>query len=305
MANQTQLTLTPVSPLDFVGTARSHGWVGLAPNAWDEGSSIMRRVQRLSSGRVVRLDITSSGSVERPSIEILVSHRDALSAEEREELRSAVGRMFRTDQDLREFYALCRARGGRWLRPTQGLGRLLRSPALFEDVVKVICTTNIQWGGTRRMAQALVDTLGEPYPDDPALHAFPTPEALAAVAPETLADSVRLGYRTGYVHALATRVARGELDLDALATSDMPTPELRKALLAIKGVGNYAAASLLMLLDRYDDLAVDTAFRQFVSTAYFGGQRPPDAEAAAIYETWGRWKYLAYWFDIWQGHGEA
>ena len=60
-----------------------------------------------------------------------------------------------------------------------------------------------------------------------------------------------------------------------------------------------------MLLGRYDELAVDTAFRRFVSRKYFGGQPPPsDAVAQAVYEDWGRWKYLAYWFDIWQGLDE-
>ena len=54
-----------------------------------------------------------------------------------------------------------------------------------------------------------------------------------------------------------------------------------------------------MLLGRYDELAIDTAFRQFVREKYFDSGRPSDAEAQAIYADWGKWKYLAYWFDIW------
>ena len=27
-----------------------------------------------------------------------------------------------------------------------------------------------------------------------------------------------------------------------------------------------------------------------------------DEELRAIYDAWGRWKYLAYWFDLWQTH---
>jgi 3-methyladenine DNA glycosylase/8-oxoguanine DNA glycosylase len=100
-------------------------------------------------------------------------------------------------------------------------------------------------------------------------------------------------------------VASGELDVEALPNANLPTPELRKRLLAIKGVGPYAAATLLMLLGRYDELAVDTVFRLFVSKRYFNGQRPSDAEARAVYDDWGRWKYLAYWFDIWEGLDEV
>jgi hypothetical protein len=75
--------------------------------------------------------------------------------------------------------------------------------------------------------------------------------------------------------------------------------------LAIKGVGSYAAATLLMLLGRYDELAMDTVFRRFVSEKYFDGEQPSDADAQTIYADWGRWKYLAYWFDIWEGLEES
>ena len=37
---------------------------------------------------------------------------------------------------------------------------MVRSPTVFEDVVKTICTTNTSWGGTTRMVNALVEHLG-------------------------------------------------------------------------------------------------------------------------------------------------
>jgi 3-methyladenine DNA glycosylase/8-oxoguanine DNA glycosylase len=210
--------------------------------------------------------------------------------------------MFRTDEDLSPFYALCREKGGLWTRLTGGLGRLLRSPTLFEDVVKTICTTNIQWGGTVRMVAELVNAFGEPYAGDATRRAFPVPAAIAAATLDSFNASVRLGYRGAYVHMLAQQVASGELELETLRDADIPTPELKKELLAIKGVGNYAAATLLMLMGRYDELAIDTEFRAFVAKKYFSGSYPSDQEAQAIYADWGRWKYLAYWFDIWQDY---
>jgi 3-methyladenine DNA glycosylase/8-oxoguanine DNA glycosylase len=151
----------------------------------------------------------------------------------------------------------------------------------------------------------VVEAYGETFPDDLSSRAFPTPAAIARVSPQQFADSVRLGYRTKYVYQLAHRITTRELNLEALRDSDLPTPELKNELLAIKGIGNYAAATLLMLIGRYDELAVDTAFRQFVSKKYFDGERPTDAEAQAIYAEWGEWKYLAYWFDIWQEYTNA
>lgn len=150
------------------------------------------------------------------------------------------------------------------------------------------------------MVNELVDVYGEVYPGDPSIRAFPTPTAIASVSSQEFTSSVKLGYRTDYVYQLSQKVASGHLDLENFKNSNLSTPELKKKLLAIKGIGNYAAATLLMLIGRYDELAVDTAFRQFVSNKYFNGNRAPDDEAKSIYENWGKWKYLAYWFDIWQ-----
>ena len=300
----TSLSITLTPPFNFEHTAYSHGWVVLAPNIWDKERAAVGRIQRLRSGKVVLLDITGSGSVKKPKIEIEVRHVGRLPRKEGDEIIAAVGYMFRSDEDLSEFYTLCNKRGKKWKKLTDGWGRLLRSPTVFEDVVKTICTTNIQWGGTKRMVEGLVNVLGEEYPAHRVLKAFPTPEAMAAAPAKTFTETVRLGYRGEFIHTLAKRVAAGDLDLDALRESEIPTPELKKELKAIKGVGDYAAATLLMLLGRYDELAVDTVFRDFVGKKYFSGKPTSDEKAGAVYQDWGKWKYLAYWYDLWQGLDE-
>ena len=296
---QTELTVAPAPPFDFEATACSSGWMELLPTTWDKERRALQRVQRLSDGAVVLLSLTSNGAIEQPQVSIEVSHGGELTARQQDEIMDAVKHMLRVDEDFSEFYTLCRERGERWARVTGGLGRILRSPAVFEDVVKTICTTNTFWASTRAMVKRLVQTCGEPYPADPARRAFPTPAAIAAADPATFAAAVRLGYRTEYVHTLAQRVASGELDLEALRDTSIATRDLKKKLLAIKGVGNYAAATLLTLLGRYDDLPVDSVFREFVAQEYFAEQQPTDKEAQAVYADWGKWKYLAYWFDIW------
>lgn len=294
----THLSITPLSPFNFESTALAHGWVVLAPNTWNQQHRTLQRVELLSTGKVVLLYITGVGSIKQPRIEIEISHSGKLLKKEKKELISSVGRMFRADEDLSEFYTQCKKRYKGRAKLTAGLGRLLRSPTVFEDVVKTICTTNIQWGGTTRMIEALVNTFGVQYPESPTLRAFPTPETLAAAPSETFIKTVRLGYRGDYIHTLAKRVASGELDLHVFLDSKTPTHELKKELLSIKGMGNYAAATMLMLLGRYDELAVDSIFREFVTKKHFNGRRPSDKEAQAIYEDWGKWKYLAFWFDI-------
>jgi 3-methyladenine DNA glycosylase/8-oxoguanine DNA glycosylase len=85
--------------------------------------------------------------------------------------------------------------------------------------------------------------------------------------------------------------------LEAFRDASIPTATLKRKLLAIRGVGPYAAHTLLMLLGSYEELAIESAMRAFVRQHDFEGQNPKDKEIRAVYERWGRWQYLAYWFD--------
>ncbi len=300
MSHITELIINPPSAFNYLSTITSHGWLDLLPNSWNAEMKSMRRIEQLSSGNVVMIDLYEANEGDSSTIGVKVESLSSLLDSEIGELKSKIWDMCRLDEDLSEFYAICSERGEPWQKMTQGYGRMLRSPTFFEDVVKTICTTNVQWGGTKGMVKRLVETYGAPYPNDGGLHAFPSPEAVAAASFDEFHAQVRMGYRSDYVHLLARRIVSGELDLEAMKKSTLPTKELKKELLSIKGVGNYAAANLLMLVGRYDELTVDTVFRQFISERYFSGQQPSDKEAMAVYENWGKWKFLAYWFEIWQ-----
>ena len=84
--------------------------------------------------------------------------------------------VLRLDQDLSPFY-LRAAEDPDLAWATRGAGRMLRSPTVFEDVVKTVCTTNCAWSATVRMVDALVTHLGDPAlgGDGPLSNAFPTP----------------------------------------------------------------------------------------------------------------------------------
>jgi 3-methyladenine DNA glycosylase/8-oxoguanine DNA glycosylase len=98
------------------------------------------------------------------------------------------------------------------------------------------------------------------------------------------------------VRELAQRVVTGELELEALKASALPTHELRKELLAIRGVGGYAAANLLLLLGRTDFIPVDSYALTMVSREFHGGEPMGAKEVEAAFEKWGPWKGMAYWF---------
>jgi len=293
------LTLSVCSPFSLSAVVRSHGWVRLAPFGTDARSGGLTRVERLDSGRVVELLVREAAS--GVSVEV----QDRLTAAEQEQVIAKMTWMLGLKQDFSAFYALARDDPKLAHVEERAQGRVLRCPTLFEDTIKTILTTNTSWAGTIRMVEALVSEFGDPSPADPARHAFPTPDRLASTDEETLRSSVRLGYRAPYVLELARAVALDELDLESLKSANIPTAELRKRLLAIKGVGEYAMANLLMLLGRYDFIPVDSWALKMVSHEWHGGQPVDRSEVEAAFEHWGMWKGLAYWFWDWSYTGEA
>jgi len=287
-------TLSARPPFFLPAAVRSHGWIQLAPfHREDEEGTAFTYVRELDSGRAVEMRVTGApGGV---SVEVDA----ALTQDEQAALSRDVAWMLALDLDLSEFYELVRDEPKLAHVERRAQGRVLRSPTLFEDIVKTILTTNTAWGGTKRMVSAVVSQFGAPLPGDAGRHAFPGPERLATSDEETLRNETRLGYRAPYVLALARAVAGGELDLEAYKTSDLPTPELRKEMLALKGVGPYAAANLMVLLGRYDFLPVDSWALKVVSHEWHGGQPIGATEVEAAFEHWGAWKGLAYWFWDW------
>jgi len=291
------LELSVAKPYDFAQSVCDHGWVQLAPCYWDEERHSLRHVQRLDTGKVALLHISAENTADVVTLRIEVEANTPLTTAEQDDMRQNVHWMLKLDEDFSAFYERIHQHPPLQERMSSGRGRLLRSPTLFEDVVKTITTTNTTWRQTIGMVERIVNTLGEPYPANPELRAFPTPQQVAAADDAVFTGVLKLGYRGPYVQQLAREIVAGERDLEALKHSDLPPKELRKELKQIKGVGDYAANTLLMILGRYGELAVDSEVRSLVSRLYFNGEAVTEAQIQDTYRHWDEWKYLVYWFD--------
>lgn len=282
-------TLTANPPFDFLAVVKSHGWYQLAPFTWDEETFTLKTVVHLHSNVITPLVISG----EPGGLRVSVPRRIGKAQEAY--LRAVLGWMFNLKADYAEFYALADKEPRLAHCRSKAYGRLLRSGSLWEDVVKVMLTTNIQWAGTKRLATQLVNYFGEPWPGDSTQKAFPTPEKIARSRESTL-RKLGLGYRAPYLLKLARGVASGEIDLVNLRDAERPTLEVRKELLALPGIGPYAAATLLGFLGRYDFIGVDTEAVSAVSNGFFNGQPVSEKEINAVFARWGKYKALAFWF---------
>jgi 3-methyladenine DNA glycosylase/8-oxoguanine DNA glycosylase len=203
--------------------------------------------------------------------------------------------MFRLDEDLSSFYALVQDDELAWC--ALGAGRMLRAPTVFEDVVKTICTTNTAWSGTRKMTAALVDHLGVEAPGG--AHAFPTAEAMAEVDEAFYRDVVRAGYRGPYLKQLATDVAAGTIDLEVLNDPELPDEEAAARLLALPGVGPYAAAHVMLTsLGRYSRLVLDSWTRPTYEKLSGARRALKDTTIERRFKRYGKYAGLAFWLYL-------
>jgi 3-methyladenine DNA glycosylase/8-oxoguanine DNA glycosylase len=205
----------------------------------------------------------------------------------------AVRHMLRLDADLSAFYAIARDDGDlTWV--ATGAGRMMRSPTVFEDVVKTICTTNCAWSATVRMTTALVEHLGAEAPDG--RRAFPAPDAMAGAGEDFYRDVVRAGYRGAYLRSLALSVAEGVLDLETLNDPELPDDEVAERLLALPGCGPYATAHMMMLLGRYSRLILDAWTRP--KYARVNGRKAGDRTIERRFRRYGDYAGLAFWLYL-------
>jgi len=273
----------------FRRTVISHGWYGLLPFSLNSDKWILSRVIDLEKAPAT---ITMTG---RKNHVRVAPSRPLTKTETAGVLRDA-RHILRLDDDLQPFYI---ATGSdpefAWIA-TQGAGRMLRSPTVFEDLVKMICTTNCSWALTQKMVTGLVENLGRE--SDDGRRSFPTAQAMAAMPLKFFVDDVRAGYRAAYLKELAERVASGELDVEQWVTSSLPTAELTKQIKGVKGAGNYAAENLLKLLGRYDGLALDSWTRAKFFQVRNNGRKANDKKIARYYSRFNEWRGLALWCDM-------
>ena len=281
--------------VDLWRTLVSHGVAELPPARLDEEARTMEiTLPANGSARTVHLSQGTKGAA-RIEINGRVGPRQV------ERLTDAVRHVLRLDEDLSAFYAAA-AEDPELSWAADGAGRMIRSATVFEEVVKTVCTTNTTWSATVRMVTALVAHLGVPAPGAPPEgsdgRAFPTPEALAEASDDWYRDVARTGYRGAYLRTLAQSVAAGDLDLEELNADGLPDDEVERRLLALPGVGPYAAAHVMMLIGRYSRLILDSWTRPKYAKLANGGDPVPDDEIIGRFAPYDHYAGLAFWLYL-------
>lgn len=292
-STEIQLVGAGGEPVDLARTLLSHGVADLPPNEIAADGTLLSTV--LTAGEnawLVRLAADGAG---RARLEAPAGATVPPTAR-RPALATQIRHMLRLDEDLSPFYLVAGADPAlAWT--VAGAGRMMRSPTVFEDLVKTICTTNCAWSATVRMISALVAELGTAAAGARERRAFPAPATVAEAGDTFFRDVARAGYRGPYLRALADDVASGRLDLEALRDPDLPDQEVADRLLQIAGVGPYATAHMMMLLGRYRQLILDSWTRPKYRRVS-GRPRVTDSGIERAFRRYRQFAGLAFWLML-------
>lgn len=148
--------------------------------------------------------------------------------------------------------------------------RLLR-----QEKWETLCSFIISQNNNIPRIRSLVEAISRQYGDKIEaysvgdFYSFPSAERIASVGIDKLRE-LKVGFRAPYIHDAATKVASGELDLDALDA--LTTDELLSALMTIKGVGlKVASCVALFSYGRLDCFPIDVWVKRVLNKYYPDG----------------------------------
>ncbi|EIV95653.1 hypothetical protein [Frankia sp. QA3] len=228
---------------------------------------------------------------------------------DREAIYRQVRHSLALDDDLADLYAALAGEPDLAWIAAGGHGRLLRSPSIWEDLVRALAATNAALARTRSMLAALVELFGGRGPAGE--RAFPDAAAVArGVAergPEILRDRAGWGYRAGSLAILAQRIDAGTLDVERWWDRGPRGPrddEVAAEIRALSGFGPFSADGLLGLLGRPRGLALDAWAKARVGELVGLPGPAGEREIRARYARFGRWAGTVCWLEITRGWAE-
>lgn len=209
--------------------------------------------------------------------------------------------MLGLDDDLFLFYHLCERDPELAWVSEQHAAHVLRSPTVFEDLVKTLVVTQ-KSKIARQICQTLCDAFGSPTML--ARLAFPTEQQLAQVPESMLTKDLNLGTLGTMIHRLATACAAGQphpetlrrvrpsisqalADDDEELFDDLVVEELAwqervaELLLTLPGFGVKAVPKMMRLLGCFDMIELHHSAMQAFAKRYPQKRKSKEAETAA------------------------
>lgn len=241
--NRLAFSIDPIPPFRLDLTA----WTlrrrpGNIVDRWD-GKTYRRAL--VMGGHPLEVEVEQTGSPDAPRLKVRATSALPFPGAG-PAVRSTVERMLGARIDLGGFYRF--AEGDPALGPvvTRFRGaKPPRFPTLFETLTNAITCQQLSLTVGILLLNRLVEACGAEIPGrDPAVHAFPSPEDVAALAPETLRSMGFSRQKARALLELAVVAAGKRIDLDGI--SSLEDKEAVDRLRELRGVGRWSAEYVLL-----------------------------------------------------------
>jgi DNA-3-methyladenine glycosylase II len=186
------------------------------------------------------------------------------------DLKKALRRLIKADPRLADVHALA------------GTPALRRGEAGFTGLASIVCGQQLSTASAAAIRARLFAAF------DPFHH-----DALRRARPTKLASLGLSAPKIKSIKAIATDIAKGRLDLDAIAQSDADAAH--QALIAVHGIGPWTADIYLLFCLGHADAwpAGDLALQEATRIAFNLKKRPTVKEFVAFAEIWRPWRGVA------------
>ncbi|XP_023882098.1 uncharacterized protein LOC111994442 isoform X4 [Quercus suber] len=260
----------------------SHGLFMMPPNQWDPVSKTLLRPLRLGDSDSESVMVRISQHQWAPHslyVRVYCHNSSSLSRQHRESVLAQVSRMLRLSEDEERAVREFRNMYNNEKKESSFVGRVFRSPTLFEDMVKCMLLCNCH------------------------------PTELANLDEGFLASRCNLGYRASRILKLARDIVEGRIQLTQLEEASKGASfakssnydKLAKQLKEIDGFGNFTCANVLMCMGYYHVIPTDSETIRHLRKVHARNStvQTVQRDIERVYGKYAPFQFLAYWSELW------
>lgn len=261
---------------------------------WFKEEKKLCRVLRLKDDSIIKVEITSEGSIFNTTLFFSIIAPIELSKNAiQENIEKLSWCLLLNEEYIEEYYKMCKddpvlmaaEREKRY-----GRGKLY--PDIFEGIVGVILSQNVSFKRIYQMMKNLCLLFGDYILiGNRKYYAFPMPENLANKSIEDI-KKAKAGYRAKYIKQIAKKIVDDNIDLESFRL--LHNEELRKKLMVFSGIGKYSANLIMRVAFNRNVYHIDSYVKKIIESAYFNGRTLSVSEVEQfIQNKWGEFAHYA------------
>jgi len=262
-------------------------------------------IMRLSTGRLVKVEIRGRGTADKPKLDLTVKSRVKLHGDMIEEVCNEISWYLGLTEDLKPFYLMSSKDPVMQAAISHQYGSKPKSSfPVFKTLIDCICAQNVVFKRLFSMMTAICDRFGDKLKlEGKEYSAFPSPDQLAEAPLDDL-RACKVGYRDKIIKNVAQAIVNKGIAIERL--NELSLEDAQRVLLGLPGVGPYTANLTLSLARRERTVIhLDTYVREVFRHFYFRNRAASDDQIISfVNERWPGYQataigYLTTHTDVW------